>query len=78
VLVFFDDILVYSQTFDEHVKHLEEVFRLLRGEHWYVKLSKCAFATREVAYLGYVISEKGVSTCPIKSKQWWSDQSLRM
>jgi hypothetical protein len=62
----FYDILVYSQTFDEHVKHLEEVFRLLRGEQWYVKLSKCAFATREVVYLVYVISEKGVSTCPDK------------
>jgi hypothetical protein len=51
--IFFDDILV----------HLELVLELLRKEQWTVKLSKCSFADREISYLGYVISERGVATC---------------
>jgi hypothetical protein len=73
VLVFFDDILVYSHTFEEHLQHLENVFSLLRHDHWCVKLSKCSFATRQIAYLGYVISSDGVSICLEKIKvvvQW--------
>jgi hypothetical protein len=66
VLVFFDDILVYSQSYDEHLQHLEMVFKLLQQEKWSVKRSKCSFARREISYLGYVISEKGVSTSPAK------------
>lgn len=44
VLVFFDDILVYSQTFEDHIQHLTQVFQLLDKEQWKVKLSKCSFA----------------------------------
>jgi hypothetical protein len=43
--------------------HLELVLELLRKEQWTVKLSKCSFADREISYLGYVISERGVATC---------------
>jgi hypothetical protein len=68
VLVFFDDILVYSKSYEEHLCHLEEVFQILQQEQWRVKLSKCAFAKREISYLGFVISDKGVSTCPGKIK----------
>jgi hypothetical protein len=67
-LVFFDDILIYSQSYEEHLQHLETVFQLLRQEKWTVKLSKCSFATREISYLGYIISDAGVSTCPDKIK----------
>jgi hypothetical protein len=68
VLVFFDDILVYRQSYTDHLVHLEQVLKLLQQEQWYVKLSKCAFAVREISYLGYIISEKGVSTSPDKIK----------
>jgi hypothetical protein len=44
VLVFFDDILVYSRTLPEHISHLEAVFLLLQKDQWHVKLSKCHFA----------------------------------
>jgi hypothetical protein len=66
VLVFFDDILVYSKPYEEHLCHLDEVFQVLQKEQWTVKLSKCVFTKREISYLGFVISDKGVSTCPGK------------
>jgi hypothetical protein len=66
VIVFFDDILVYNPTFEDHLVHLHQVFQLLQQHQWKVKLSKCAFAKREIAYLGYVISERGVATCLAK------------
>jgi hypothetical protein len=66
VLVFFDDILVYSKSLEDHLRHLEQVLQLLRQDKWRVKLSKCTFATQQITYLGYVIDEKGVPTCPEK------------
>ena len=44
VIVFFDDILVFSSTFEEHLTHLEQVFALLKKYSWFVKRSKCTFA----------------------------------
>lgn len=65
-LVFFDDILVYSKTYEEHVSHVHQVLSILRDNQWQVKSSKCAFARQEIAYLGHVISGKGVATDPGK------------
>jgi hypothetical protein len=65
-LVFFDDILVYSHTWSDHIQHLELVFSLLRADQWQIKLSKCSFAQQEIAYLGHVISARGVATDPSK------------
>jgi hypothetical protein len=65
-LVFFDDILVYSASLDEHISHLEQVFELLSTDDWKVKLSKCKFSQQQVAYLGHVVNSKGVSTDPVK------------
>ncbi|KAL6145652.1 hypothetical protein ACLB2K_056337 [Fragaria x ananassa] len=61
VLVFFDDILVYSADLPSHLSHLEEVFKLLENNALKVKISKCKFAARSVQYLGHIISEKGVA-----------------
>lgn len=66
VLVFFDDILVYSKTYDDHCHHLRLVLQLLQKDKWQVKISKCSFAQRQLAYLGHIISGKGVSTDPDK------------
>lgn len=61
VLVFFDDILVYSKTWPEHLNHLEKVLQLLKDNQLYAKQSKCDFGVTKVEYLGHVISDGGVS-----------------
>jgi hypothetical protein len=58
VLVFFDDILVYSKTWEEHIKHLGQVLSLLEENQFYAKMSKCTFDKDEVEYLGHIISKK--------------------
>lgn len=66
VLVFFDDILIFSKTYKEHLEHVALVLETLRKHQLYAKLSKCTFAQSKVEYLGYVITDKGVSTDPAK------------
>jgi len=61
-LVFFDDILIYSPSFEEHLQHISAVLGVLKRDKWHVKLSKCDFAKQKIAYLGHVISTEGVST----------------
>ena len=65
-LVFFDDILIYSGTFEEHLHHLATMLAILQKDKWQVKMSKCAFAQQSLAYLGHVISAEGVATDPGK------------
>lgn len=65
-LVFFDDILVYSDSLESHVQHLHQVFSLLAQDQWKVKRSKCSFAQSSVSYLGHVVSKDGVATDPGK------------
>jgi hypothetical protein len=73
VLVFLDDILVYSRTMEEHVDLLRRVFSLLDQHQLKVKRSKCTFAQRQLGYLGHVISAEGVATDPknIAAVQKW-------
>ena len=66
VLVFFDDILVYSRTPEEHEQHVKRVLELLRQHKLYAKRSKCTFFTEKVEYLGFIISKNGVATDPAK------------
>jgi hypothetical protein len=66
VLVFFDDILIYSTTWADHLRQLRTVLSELR-QHWlFTKRAKCAFGITSVAYLGHVISVKGVAMDPAK------------
>ncbi|XP_015969943.1 uncharacterized protein LOC107493360 [Arachis duranensis] len=60
VLVFFDDILIYSPSTSQHLAHLEIVLQTLQKESLFAKLSKCLFAVSEIDYLGHTITEKGV------------------
>jgi len=62
VLVFMDDILIYSKSLDEHISLLQKVFALLEKHQFLIKKSKCSFAKNTVEYLGHVISEEGVAT----------------
>nr|KYP41059.1 Transposon Ty3-G Gag-Pol polyprotein [Cajanus cajan] len=66
VLVFFDDILVYSNSFQDHLSHLTSVLQLLLSNQFYAKFSKCVFAMQSVAYLGHIISGKGILPDPEK------------
>ena len=66
VLVFIDDILIYSKTEEEHVRHLEAVLEILRRNVLKAKFSKCHFWEREVRFLGHVISDQGISVDPGK------------
>ena len=66
VLVFIDDILVYSGSSEEHSEHLRIVLQTLREQQLYAKLSKCQFWLDMVAFLGHVISIEGVSVDPQK------------
>ncbi|WVZ93708.1 hypothetical protein U9M48_039668 [Paspalum notatum var. saurae] len=66
VVVFIDDILVYSKNKKEHKEHLRIVLSRLREHKLYAKFSKCAFWLKEVAFLGHILSEKGVAVDPSK------------
>ena len=66
VIVFIDDILVYSGSSEEHSENLMIVLQTLRERQFYAKLSKCQFWLDRVAFLGHVISVEGVSVDPQK------------
>jgi hypothetical protein len=66
VVVFIDDILIYSNDEEEHEKHLHMVSQKLRDHQLYAKMSKCEFSLKEVPFLGHVISEGGISIDPSK------------
>ena len=68
VVVFVDDILIYSQFEEEHENHLRVILHLLRDHHLYAKFSKCEFWLTEVRFFGHVVSASGVSLYPEKVK----------
>ena len=66
VIVFIDDILVYSKSETDHEEHRRKVLTILRAQQLYVKFSKCEFWLSEVAFLGHVVSSKGIRVDPAK------------
>lgn len=71
VLVFMDDILIYSATFEDHVELLTQVFKIIEAHQFFIKFSKCSFAQHRIEYLGHCILEKGFSTEPSKLQKLW-------
>jgi hypothetical protein len=69
VVVFIDDILIFSKNEEEHDKHLCLVLQKLRENQLYAKLNKCEFWLKEVSFLGYIISG-GISVDPRRSKTY--------
>ncbi|XP_012472379.1 uncharacterized protein LOC105789554 [Gossypium raimondii] len=72
-IVYFDDILIYSNTLDDHVKHLKAVLEVLIKETLYANLKKCDFCTNRIMFLGFVVSSEGleVDQEKVKAIQEW-------
>ena len=73
VLVFFDDILIYSCTWGAHLQHVDLLLQLLRKHKLFVKMSKCSFGMAEVEYLGHIVGCEGVKVDlkKIQAMQEW-------
>lgn len=80
VLVFFDDVLVYSNSWAEHMMHLQEVLQLLRNNHLFVKQNKCTFGTHQIGYLGHIIAAGEVTMDTVKVEgvsNWPTPKSVK-
>jgi hypothetical protein len=69
VVVFIDDILIYSKDRKDHAKHLHVVLQSLRDHHLYAKFSKCEFWLDTIKFLGYTISSDDISVDPSKVQE---------
>ena len=78
-IVYLDDIIIFSDTKEEHLKRLEAVFQKLAAAGLKLKPSKCHFFKEEIEYLGYIVSEEGISTNPKKVEavtKWPTPQTV--
>lgn len=81
IIVFFDDILIYSGSVEEHLTHLEVSFQVFLDHQFVLKLSKCFFAQSQVEYLGHLVSHEGVQLVASKVEaihQWPVPQSTKV
>jgi transposase InsO family protein len=79
-LIYLDDIVVYSSTFDEHLERLEAIFQCLEDTGLKLKPSKCRFFQRKIKYLGHIVSSEGVGTDPEKIsvlRNWPTPKSVQ-
>jgi hypothetical protein len=79
VVVYFDDILIYSKSFDKHMNHLRAVFNALRDARLFGNLEKCIFCTDRVSFLGYVVTPQGIEVDEMKIEaieSWPVPQSI--
>ena len=68
VMVYFDDILIYNKSNEEHLSHLREVLAVLEKSKLYVNLKKCSFMTKKLLFLGFVVSGDGIQVDKEKIK----------
>jgi hypothetical protein len=73
VVVYFDDILIYSKSMDEHLAHLRVVFDALRDARLFGNLEKCTFCTNLVSFLDYVVTLEGIEVdqAKVEAIQGW-------
>ena len=79
IVVYLDDILIYSKNEEEHAEHLRLVLEKLREHQLYAKFSKCEFWLKEVEFLGHVISGEGIAVDPSKVQsvtEWLAPTSV--
>ena len=67
-ITYLDDIIIFSRIAEEHLSHIKQVFEKLRNAHLSIKLSKCNFFTKEIQYLRYIPSTKGIRPLPSKTQ----------
>jgi len=72
VVVFIDDILVYSENEQDHAKHLRVVLSWLWEHQLYAKFSKCKFWLKKVLFLGHIMLEEGIAIDPTKVQEFWT------
>jgi hypothetical protein len=80
VLVFFDDILIFSNTWTKHLQHVKQVLQVLRGHKLFLKQFKCSFGEESVVYLGHIINAAGVAmdlANVTAVEEWPRPQTLR-
>ena len=80
ILVFFDDILIYNPTYDQHLTHLKTAFEVLKQHALFARMSKCSFGKTQIEYLGHIITLHGVSTDPNKvtaMKEWPTPETVK-
>ena len=80
VIIFIDDILIFSKTEEEHAEHLRIILQRLRDHRLYAKFSKCEFWLKKISFLGHVLSENGIEVDPGKVEDvlnWAQPQNVK-
>ena len=80
MLVYLDDVMVYSKNPEDHVKHLREVLEVLRQQRLYCRLHKCHFNQSEISYLGHLVSQEGIKPDPAgieKVRDWPQPKNVK-
>lgn len=80
MVVYFDDILIYSTSLDEHIIHLKHVFSLRKANSLYLNLKKCIYGVPKLVVLGFIIGEHGIEVDLLKTKaisEWTKPSNVR-